>query len=60
MPEMRGGDGSRKRRKEADLVRFRAERLASGLFRHRAAKFIMELPGRKARAEDNRGKTAKP
>jgi len=44
-------------RKEADLVRFRAEKLPSGLFRHRMAKVIMELPGRRARAQDTRAGT---
>ena len=41
-------------RKEADIVRLSAELLPSGLYRHRPAKFIMELPGRKAKAERNR------
>ena len=41
------GSGGRvqRPRREATIVRFRAERLASGLYRHRAVKLIMTLRG---------------
>ncbi|MHC4134716.1 MAG: hypothetical protein ACYTDU_10345 [Planctomycetota bacterium] len=41
------GSGGRvhRPRREATIVRFQAERLASGLYRHRAVKFIMMMKG---------------
>ena len=42
----RGSDGRvRRPRREATSIRFEAERLASGLYRHRAVKLIMTLKG---------------
>jgi len=35
----------RRPRREATIVRFQAERLPSGLYRHRAVKIIMTLNG---------------
>ena len=35
----------RKRRREADIVRFEVTKLPSGLFRHRPVKFVMLLNG---------------
>ncbi|MHC4550004.1 MAG: hypothetical protein ACYTEZ_14625 [Planctomycetota bacterium] len=40
-----GGARARTPRREADIVRFETERLRSGLYRHRAVKFIMLLNG---------------
>jgi hypothetical protein len=35
----------RRPRREATIIRFEAERLASGLYRHRAVKLVMTLKG---------------
>ncbi|MHC4970907.1 MAG: hypothetical protein ACYTG3_01105 [Planctomycetota bacterium] len=41
------GSGGRVRRprRDATIIRFHAERLASGLYRHRAVKLIMTVKG---------------
>jgi hypothetical protein len=36
-------DGTGERRPEVDLVRFESIRIAGGLWRHRAVKFVFEL-----------------
>ena len=47
---MSGGSNGkpRKRRREADIVRFEVTQLPSGLFRHRPVKFVMLMNGEQA------------
>lgn len=41
-----GNDGRvRRPRRDATIIRFRTERLPSGLYRHRARKLIMTIKG---------------
>jgi hypothetical protein len=41
-----GSSGSARRvRREATIIRFHAERLPSGLYRHRARKLVMTVQG---------------
>jgi hypothetical protein len=39
---------------DADVVRLEARRTGAGLYLHRIVRLIFELPGRRARAEENR------